>query len=99
MSKVKYHSIIKIEDKGEFPIVAPTFEVLAIAMSKLTQINDDSVNTNMAGAGKSIFDACYVPKEGGMTLDEIQKDAVLYLSICMQCAGVIEIYKGELKKN
>lgn len=67
-----------------------TLEVMAKAMSKCFKEEPDLVM-----AGSIVFDACY----DGKDIVDIKVDTVLYASICIQAAQLIEVKEGELKKN
>ena len=94
MSEQKVYAVLDMKEKGIFNICQPTFEVYAIALRKMVT-QDREVDTVMSG--RVIFDSCYLGNNG--TLEEIQKDPLLYASICMAAAEDLTIYQGELKKN
>jgi len=87
--------IIKKEGKElSFKLIEPTFEVKALAISKMMRGSGD---VDLIGSGGILFDACY--SEGVEKLLKIKQDIDLYISICLSCANMINIYEGELKKN
>lgn len=77
-----------------YELTEPTFSVMSLALQKLM---NQTGEINLVGAGKIIFDGCYKGNSG--KLDEIQKDVKLYISLCLKCAELVEVYEGELKKN
>jgi hypothetical protein len=94
MEETKPYGTITIEGFGDFNIAKPTFEVYAAACSRLTTSRTDP---DAVKAGKVIFDSCYLGNN--LSLEEIQKNPALYVSICLVAVQDIEIFEGELKKN
>jgi hypothetical protein len=90
MEEKKPYAVISIEGKGDFHIAKPPFLVYAPALNKLLM-------EDIVGAGKVIFDACYLGNNGALA--EIMIDSILYGSLCVKAAEEIDIYRGELKKN
>jgi len=87
--------IIKKDDKElRYKLIEPTFEVKSLAISKLLKGSGDM---DLIGSGQIIFDACY--SEGAEELAKIKQDVDLYISICLSCANIVNIYEGDVKKN
>ncbi len=83
---------IIVEDK-EYSLCEPTFDVMALAFTKLV----GSGQADIIKAGQVIFDSCFIgaPEE----LIEIQNNTKMYLSVCLQAGSLIEVFEGDIKKN
>jgi hypothetical protein len=81
-------------NKISYELIEPTFSVMSLALQKMLKSTGE---VNLIDAGKIIFDGCYKGNSG--KLEEIQKDVKLYISLCLKCAELVEVYEGELKKN
>ena len=55
---------------------------------------DTMVMQSLSQAGSIIVDACY---QGDIV--ELKKNTKLYISLCLQAAGEIDILEAEVKKN
>ena len=74
-----------------YELTEPTFAIYSLALQKMLK---SSGEINLIDAGKIIFDGCFKGK-----LDEVQKDVKLYISLCLKCAELVEVYEADLKKN
>jgi len=79
----------------EFELSNPTFEVLSVALGAIYATGG---NLDVMSSGKVVFDACYTGNQG--ELEEIQKHASLYISLCSKCYhSIVEIADIEYKKK
>jgi hypothetical protein len=85
--------IITIKEKN-YELIEPNFNIMSLALQKMLKSTGE---INLIDAGKIIFDGCYKANEG--KLEEIQKDVKLYISLCLKCAELVEVYEADLKKN
>jgi len=91
MEKIKASRTIICEGK-EYDLCEPTFDVYGMSMNKYLS---GSGELDYIGAGRILFDACYI----GSDLDVIQEDKHLYAALCLQASKIIEFKSAELKKN
>jgi len=84
---------IIVKEKN-YELAEPTFNVYSLALQKMLKSTGE---VNLIDAGKVIFDGCYKGNQG--KLDEVQKDVKLYISLCLKCAELVEVYEADLKKN
>lgn len=89
--EIKPTRVINCKGK-KYELCEPTFDVYSLAMQKYITGTGE---LNLVGAGKIIFDACYM----GSDLDELQSNVPLYANLCLQAASVIEFIDAEIKKN
>lgn len=77
-----------------FELTKPTFDVISQAVSALYSIGGQ---VDTIGAGKVIFDSCYLGNQG--TLEEIQLIADLYAGLCAKCSDKAELAYVDYKKK
>ena len=82
---------VTYKDK-KYELCEPSFEVMALAMQEY--LSGDG-KLNLVGAGKVVFDGCYIGKD----IDEIQKEIYIYANICLKCARIVEFLEVDIKKN
>ena len=86
---------ITIKETGlEYNLIDPTFNVIGKAMGKIASSPD-----NLFEAGKLIFDACYLQNNEKLSDLQENKNAKLYATLCLNAAGLLDLYEAELKKN
>ena len=83
-----------IIEEIEYHLSKVTFDIYALAMQEYLT---GEGKVNFLGAGKVVFDACYVGNQ--QSLVDIQDDIKLYANICFRAAQIIQFMEGELKKN
>lgn len=77
-----------------FELAKPTFEVISQAVGALYGVGG-TIDT--IGAGKVIFDSCYLGNQG--ELSEIQQLAELYAGLCANCSDKAELAYVNYKKK
>jgi hypothetical protein len=77
-----------------FELVKPTFEIISQAVSALYGVGGQ---VDTIGAGKVIFDGCYIGNQG--ELSEVQGFAELYAGLCAKCSDKAELAYVDYKKK
>ncbi len=77
-----------------FELVKPTFDVISQAVGALYGTGG---NIDTIGAGKVIFDSCYIGNQG--SLEEIQLLSELYAGLCAKCSDRAELAYVNYKKK
>lgn len=77
-----------------FELTKPTFEVISAAVGALYGVGG---NVDTIGAGKVIFDSCYLGNQGD--LSEIQQLPELYAGLCAKCSDKAELAYVNYKKK
>jgi len=89
----KPYKIIKIKKYGDFHLCEPTFGVYEKAMAKMGVLGDQ----NFVGAGRIVFEACYIGNN--IPMKEIIKNTPLFVQLSIQSFGCLKFLGDEVEKK